>query len=76
MDSLPIFYKDNVLERYSSTKKGEEDDICPICEDKQVNIMLDCYVMFFIEKNISISFVKIVYALGFSIKRIIVHFVV
>jgi hypothetical protein len=48
MNSLPIFYRDNVIRRKISatpenTTRGEEE-ICPICEDNKVSVMLDCYV--------------------------------
>lgn len=48
MNSLPIFYRDNLIKRKITasaeiTNKGEEE-ICSICEDKKVNVMLDCYV--------------------------------
>ena len=50
MNSLPIFYRDNLIKRKITasreiTNKGEEEEeICSICEDKKVNVMLDCYV--------------------------------
>ncbi len=44
MNSLPIFYRDNVIKRNNEATKGNEEEICPICEDKKVSIMLDCYV--------------------------------
>lgn len=46
MNSLPIFYRDNVVRRYSisETTKGNNDDICPICEENKVSIMLECFV--------------------------------
>ncbi len=51
MNSLPVFYLDNIVRKRvnsicdkENTTKGNEDDICPICEEKKVTIMLDCYV--------------------------------
>ena len=74
MNCLPVFYQESVYERYSFTNSGEEKDICPICEEKQVNIMLDCYVkirkIFF-----SISFVKSAFKPGCLIKKTTVHYV-
>jgi hypothetical protein len=48
MNSLPIFYRDNVVKRKSVTLTGNEEEICPICEDKKVSIMLNCFVNIFI----------------------------
>ncbi len=43
MNCLQIFYQDNLQRRYSTTKKGD-DEMCPICEESKVSILLDCYV--------------------------------
>ena len=43
MNTLPIFYRDNVVKRSTSTTKGE-DEICSICEENKVSVMLECYV--------------------------------
>ena len=43
MNTLPIFYRENVVKRSTSTTKGE-DEICSICEENKVSVMLECYV--------------------------------
>lgn len=47
MISMSIFYQNRIKERYSKTiDDSEPSDICPICEDNKVNIMLECYHFF------------------------------
>lgn len=51
MNSTHIFYEKKLKQRYPNGKKSEENDICPICDENKVSIMLDCY-HFFCEKCI------------------------
>lgn len=51
MNSTHIFYEKKLKLRYPNGKKSEENDICPICDENKVSIMLDCY-HFFCEKCI------------------------
>lgn len=49
MQCLPIFYEHSILKRSKSKPKLEcEDDLCCICEDKKSDIMLECYVNFYL----------------------------
>jgi hypothetical protein len=54
MNTIPIFYRENVIKRksFAETTQGNEEEICPICEDKKVSIMLDCYVGNYFEINL------------------------
>jgi hypothetical protein len=43
---MPCFYEESVINRYSVTKLPDEDgQICGICEENKVNVMLDCNVI-------------------------------
>ena len=47
LNSLPIFYRDRInciISTMGKTADMSEENICPICEDKKVSTMLDCYV--------------------------------
>ena len=51
INSTHIFYENKLKQKFPNGKKNEENDICPICEENKVSIMLDCY-HFFCEKCI------------------------
>jgi hypothetical protein len=46
---MPNFYGEKIKTGYSNTKQGKgegegEEQVCSICEEKKVNVMLSCYV--------------------------------
>lgn len=53
--STQIFYNDKLKDKYSLRKSflENENDICPICDEHKVSIMLECY-HFFCEKCINV----------------------
>lgn len=44
MNCLIIFYGDKLRKSISKTKKDDDDNICALCEEQSVTLMLECYV--------------------------------
>lgn len=44
---MSIFYQNRIKEKYLKIKEIDEPrDVCPICEEQKVSIMLECYHFF------------------------------
>lgn len=82
INGIHLFYIEkinNILSTNGNPYDSNEDNtICPICEEKVITTMLDCYVNILIKIFLflkSIFFVKIALILGCLRKRIIVRYV-